>query len=104
MQITTNNTSVTLDTGSILGRSYIVPGSLSGSNESNVVFTNGTSNGVISASEVFISGKSLSKILDVIQDRLSILEEPSPEKLEKYTALKKAYEHYKLLEKILNEQ
>lgn len=99
--ITTDNTSVTFNTGSILdGSSYIVPGATT----SNFAFTNNSSSpGVIHASDVSISGKSLSNTLSVIQQRLSILDDPSPEKLQKYAALKKAYEHYKLLEKLLTE-
>lgn len=106
MQVTTtDNTSVTFNTGSILdGCSYIVSGSSTGPTTSKLVFTNSdTSPGIIHASDVSISGKSLSNTLLIIQQRLAILDEPTPEKLEKYAALKKAYEHYKLLEKLLTE-
>ena len=48
-------------------------------------------------------GRSLGKLLESIEDRLAILQEPSPEKLEKYAALKKAYEHYKTLERLIGE-
>lgn len=48
-------------------------------------------------------GKDLGKILTTIEERLAILN-PDPAKLEKYEALKKAYDHYKLLEKLLNEE
>jgi hypothetical protein len=48
-------------------------------------------------------GRSLGKLLEKIEDRLAILQEPSPEKLEKYAALKKAYEHYKTLERLIGE-
>lgn len=47
-------------------------------------------------------GRSLGTLLEKIEDRLCILE-PPPEKLEKYQALKKAYEHYKLMEKIIGD-
>jgi hypothetical protein len=47
--------------------------------------------------DVKIKGKSLLTLLEGIEKRLSILN-PDPEKLEKYEALKKAYEHYKTLE------
>lgn len=47
-------------------------------------------------------GRSLGKLLETIEDRLAILT-PDPAKLEKYEALKKAYEHYKLLEKLIGE-
>jgi len=42
----------------------------------------------------------LNKKFDKIMDRLAILDDPDPEKLEKSKALKKAYEHYKMLEKL----
>jgi hypothetical protein len=48
-------------------------------------------------------GRSLGKLLETIESRLAILQEPSPEKLEKYAALKKAYEHYKTLERLIGE-
>jgi hypothetical protein len=49
-------------------------------------------------------GRSLGKLLEKIEDRLAIISEPDPEKLEKYAALKKAYDHYKLLEKLIGEE
>lgn len=48
-------------------------------------------------------GRSLGKLLEKIEDRLAILQEPDPAKLEKHAALKKAYDHYKLLEKLIGE-
>ena len=48
-------------------------------------------------------GRSLSKLLESIEDRLAILPEPDPAKLEKHAALKKAYEHYKLMERLIGE-
>jgi hypothetical protein len=42
-------------------------------------------------------GRSLDQTLKAIEDRLAILV-PDPEKLEHFEALKKAYEHYKVLE------
>jgi hypothetical protein len=42
-------------------------------------------------------GRSLGDMLETIENRLSILV-PNPEKLEHFEALKKAYEHYKILE------
>lgn len=48
-------------------------------------------------------GRSLGKLLESIESRLAILQEPSPEKLEKYAALKKAYDHYKTLERLIGE-
>lgn len=80
------------------------------SNSSNPVWTtSGTSGFGTTPSSVqidgdlVVNGKNIGKILDKIQDRLSILDEPSPEKLEKHAALKKAYEQYKILEKLIGE-
>jgi hypothetical protein len=47
-------------------------------------------------------GKSLQELFSKIEDRLAILQ-PDPAKLEKYEALRKAYEHYKLIEKLIGE-
>jgi hypothetical protein len=49
-------------------------------------------------------GRSLGKLLEKIEDRLAIISEPDPKKLEKYAALKKAYDQYKLLEKLIGEE
>lgn len=48
-------------------------------------------------------GRSLEKLLESIESRLAIVSNPDPEKLEKFAALKKAYDNYKLLEKLCNE-
>lgn len=48
-------------------------------------------------------GRSLGKLLEGIEDRLAILQDPDPKKLEKYAALKKAYDHYKTLERLIGE-
>jgi len=47
-------------------------------------------------------GRSLGKMLEAIEDRLAILT-PDPKKLEKYESLQKAYNHYKLMEKLIGE-
>ena len=48
------------------------------------------------------NGRSLTEMLKTIEDRLAILV-PDPAKLEKYEALRKAYDHYILLEKLIGE-
>ena len=53
--------------------------------------------------DVKIKGRSLEKLLTTIEDRLAILQDPDPKKLEKYVALKKAYDHYKTLERLIGE-
>ena len=49
-------------------------------------------------------GRSLGKLLEKIEDRLAILQEPDAEKLEKFAALKKAYDHYKTLERLIGDE
>ena len=44
-----------------------------------------------------VNGANISEILEKIQERLAILV-PDPKRLEKYEALKQAYDNYKLLE------
>ena len=48
-------------------------------------------------------GRSLGKMLETIEDRLAIIQDPDPKKLEKFAALKKAYDNYKLLEKLIGD-
>jgi hypothetical protein len=47
--------------------------------------------------DVKIKGKSLNEFMETLEKRLAILQ-PDPAKLEKFEALKKAYNHYKMLE------
>jgi hypothetical protein len=53
--------------------------------------------------DIKVKGRSLEKMLQKIEDRLAIISDPDPAKLEKYAALKKAYEHYKTLERLIGE-
>jgi hypothetical protein len=53
--------------------------------------------------DVKVKGRSLEKMFQKIEDRLAILQDPDPAKLEKYAALKKAYDHYKTLERLIGE-
>lgn len=104
----------TMLTSSILGPypSYNVGIGATGSSSSNYSYiTNGTagswntiSNPGLTCSgdanfegDVKIKGVSIAKALDDINKRLAILV-PDPAKLEHFAALKKAYDHYKLLE------
>ncbi len=43
-------------------------------------------------------GRNLGQLMASIEDRLAILAEPTPKKLKKFAALKKAYDQYKVLE------
>ena len=51
-----------------------------------------------------VNGRDLSKLMEKIEDRLAILTEPNSDKLEKFPALKKAYDHYKLMEKLIGDE
>ena len=44
------------------------------------------------------NGRSLGTLLEKIEDRLAILQEPTPERLERFTALREAYDAYKMLD------
>ena len=52
--------------------------------------------------DITIGGRSMKKLLEGIEHRLSILV-PDPKKLERYEALKQAYQHYKTLEALCTE-
>ena len=53
--------------------------------------------------DITVGGKSLKEFMNKMEERLAILI-PDPAKLEKFEALKKAYEHYKLMEQLCQEQ
>ena len=63
-----------------------------------------TSGGIDMASgtDIKVDGKSLKEFMNKMEERLAILV-PDPKKLEQFAALKKAYEHYKLMEKLCQE-
>lgn len=46
----------------------------------------------------------IEKSLESVKHHLAILDEPSPELLEKNKALKKAYKKYKMIEALIGEQ
>jgi hypothetical protein len=80
---------------------------------SNSVWTTSGWNGSSSSSgkitldgddaDVIVNGKSLYEFMTKMEERLAILV-PDPEKLERFAALKKAYDHYKLMEKLCHEE
>ena len=49
--------------------------------------------------DITIGERSLKNFMDTMEKRLAILQ-PDPKKLEKFEALRKAYEHYKHLERL----
>jgi hypothetical protein len=66
----------------------------------NPIWTTGpTSNpGLVVDGDIKWNGRSLGKLLEKIEDRLAILTEPTPERLERFTALREAYDAYKLID------
>jgi len=44
------------------------------------------------------NGRSLGNLLEKIEDRLAILVDPTPERLERFAALREAYDAYKLID------
>ena len=50
--------------------------------------------------DVKIKGHNITKLLERIEDRFAILMDPEPARLEKFQALKKAYDNYKLMDKL----
>ncbi len=82
---------------------------INGNNWNNITTTspsvNITSNGIDMAAgtDIKVDGKSLKEFMNKMEERLAILV-PDPAKLEKFAALKKAYEHYKLMEQLCQEQ
>ena len=100
--------------GSIGSGSYIFNTSSTANNiwstTPYITTTNGTGTPNLTVSgdaefsgDIKIKGRSLEKLLTTIEDRLAILSEPDPIKLEKFAALKKAYDNYKLLEKLIGD-
>ena len=63
-----------------------------------------TSDGIDMAAgtDIKVDGKSLKEFMNKMEERLAILV-PDPAKLEQFAALKKAYEHYKLMEQLCQE-
>ena len=100
--VTISTTGSYFSTGSItVPSSYYVSGTSSNS-WANITST-GSSPGISVtgdaeiAGKLTVGGKDISKTLEAIEKRLAILV-PNPDKLEHFEALKKAYEHYKVLE------
>lgn len=79
------------------GSSYTITNSWT-NNPSTVIIDN---NGIDMApgTDIKVDGKSLKAFMDKMEERLAILV-PDPKKLEKFEALKKAYEHYKTMESL----
>jgi hypothetical protein len=86
------------------GSNYYTTGINGNWNNTSSSTVNITGDGIDMAAgtDIKIDGRSLKNFMDKMEERLAILV-PDPSKLEKFEALKKAYEHYKLMEKLCQE-
>ena len=72
------------------------------SNTSPTVNISNTGIDMAAGTDITVDGKSLKEFMNKMEQRLAILV-PDPKKLEQFAALKKAYEHYKLMESLCQE-
>ena len=98
--------STTINSGYTIGSSssnYYATGT-SGIGINTSPSVNITSGGIDMAAgtDITVDGKSLKEFMNKMEERLAILV-PDPKKLEQFAALKKAYEHYKLMESLCQE-
>jgi hypothetical protein len=104
---TANIGTITLPTGSLNYNSNYAINTGAGYNGTSWANSSGTSTVNISTdgidmapgTDLKIDGKSLKDFMSKMEERLAILV-PDPAKLEKFEALKKAYEHYKTMESL----
>jgi hypothetical protein len=89
-------------TTSIGSSSYTISGAGNYYTTKNNVNITGGGIDMAAGTDIKIDGRSLKNFMDKMEERLAILV-PDPAKLEKFEALKKAYEHYKLMEKLCQE-
>jgi hypothetical protein len=94
---TTSGTFYTTNTTSTIGISNSGTGTSIGPNP---IWTTGpiSNPGLVVDGDIKWNGRSLGKLLEKIEDRLAMLTEPTPERLERFAALREAYEAYKLLD------
>jgi hypothetical protein len=100
--ITTINNSNNQWTTGTSGQFYTSTGTGSNWNNPPTVNISNTGIDMAAGTDITVAGKSLKQFMDKMEERLAILV-PDPAKLEKFEALKKAYEHYKLMEKLCQE-
>jgi hypothetical protein len=92
-------------TGYTIGTGYSGQFLTSGSNGTSWTTSTGSSTvnigsdgiDMAAGTDIKIDGKSLKEFMNKMEQRLAILV-PDPKKLEKFEALKRAYEHYKTME------
>ena len=96
-----SNSYVDLSNYNTISDSYFYNG-VNGTSAVTVTASDFYSNGLKINGRLEVDGKDIGAALEKIEERLAILV-PDPAKLEKYEALRRAYEHYKLLEKLIGE-
>jgi hypothetical protein len=87
--------------GSASSSNYYITGA-GGYNTSSSVNISSDGIDMAAGTDIKVDGKSLKEFMNKMEERLAILV-PDPKKLEQFAALKKAYEHYKLMEKLCQE-
>jgi hypothetical protein len=87
--------------GSAGSSNYYITGT-SGYNTSSSVNISSDGIDMAAGTDIKVDGKSLKEFMNKMEERLAILV-PDPKKLEQFAALKKAYDHYKLMEKLCQE-
>ena len=97
-----NNGNITISNGGSSGSGFLH--STGSSSQWGTITTGGTTTPTLECSgdanfngDLKVKGISITKTLEDINKRLAILV-PDPDKLEHFEALKKAYDHYKMLE------
>ena len=88
--------------GSASSSNYYITGA-GGYNTSSSVNISSDGIDMAAGTDIKVDGKSLKEFMNKMEERLAILV-PDPAKLEQFAALKKAYEHYKLMESLCQEQ
>ncbi len=85
--------------GSASSSNYYATGSYNINNTSSSVNISSDGIDMAAGTDIKVDGKSLKEFMSKMEERLAILI-PDPKKLEQFAALKKAYEHYKLMEQL----
>jgi hypothetical protein len=107
------SSSYSINTGAGMNGTWFTSGAGLGANGSSPAYSTITSSATPGLSldvngdanfegDIKWKGRSLTNMIETIEKRLAILT-PDPKKLEKYEALQKAYEHYKLMEKLCHD-
>jgi len=102
-----SNSTYNLKTGSVtipsswnMGSSGTVYTTNTGNIGLNPIWTNTTPPppNLVVDGDIKWNGRSLGNLLEKIEDRLAILVDPTPERLERFAALREAYDAYKLID------